>query len=184
LADSAQLPRFTEDYIYFFAREAGRRQVIHRIRPDGTGDERIWDKQIWRGSVSPSGRCLGVTLRSPGEAEDPLFTTKIVEWQSGKEQMVCTDCFVWWSDDRAWLFLTRQTGSGDAETEWYLLPTRAGSELPELPPRGLARLSDAMQVKGARIIRGPTNIAFSRSADVYAFLGETVHRNLFRIPLH
>ena len=124
-----------------------------------------------------------MSSRSPGEAAEPLFVTKIVEWQSGKEHMLCTDCFAWWTDDRRWLALTGQGGSGDMEADWYLLPTRAESELPDLPPRGLARLSDAAQVKGARVIRGRTNVAFSWSTDVYAFLRESVHRNLYRIPL-
>jgi hypothetical protein len=81
------------------------------------------------------------------------------------------------------LALANQAANGELGSEVYLLPIRAGDELPELPPGGLARLSGVARMKGARVINGPTGIALGRSPDIYAYVREMVHRNLYRIPL-
>src|SRR5262249_17501389 len=55
--------RFVGEYIYYAVREPASQSapsVVHRIRVDGTGDERIWTKEFSRLAVSPSGRHLAV----------------------------------------------------------------------------------------------------------------------------
>ena len=64
---SPESPRFAGEYIYYLAREPAAqgalRPVVHRIRVDGRGDERIWTKGFWRVAISPSGRHLALTAR-------------------------------------------------------------------------------------------------------------------------
>ena len=185
---SAALPRFAGDYIYYIG-AAGednvrerRRLRVNRIRPDGTGDETIWDKPFWRAAISPSGRHLAVVVRSSGEESWPLFRLTIVDWQTGNAVPVCADCVGWWSDDATSFILSRQTGA-EEELGTYVLPIRGGTELPNLPPGGYSTIDDAVRENGVRVISETTNVALGRAPNVYAFIRETVHRNLYRVPL-
>ena len=186
----AERPRFAGDYIVYFARDsqgAGERRslVVHRIRPDGTADEAIWTKEFWRATISPSGRYLAVITRSPAEESWPLYRLTIVDWQSGQTYPVCTECKGSWSDNGAWFVIAKQTGGGEGigNTGTYLLPVPPGTELPDLPSAGFATLEDVGRANGARVIKETTDVAIGPTPDIYAFMRETVHRNLYRIPL-
>jgi len=158
---------------------------VHRIRPDGTADEAIWTKEFWRATISPSGRYLAVITRSPAEESWPLYRLTIVDWQSGQTYPVCTECKGSWSDNGAWFVIAKQTGGGEGigNTGTYLLPVPPGTELPDLPSAGFATLEDVGRANGARVIKETTGVAIGPTPDIYAFMRETVHRNLYRIPL-
>ena len=158
---------------------------MHRIHPDGTGDEVVWTKEFWRAAISPSGRHLAVIARSPAEVSWPLYRLTIVDWRSGQTYPVCTECKGSWSGDGAWFMLAKQTGGGEGtgNTGTYLLLVPPGTELPDLPPRGFVKLEDAAHANGARVIKESTDVAIGPTPDIYALVRETVHRNLYRIPL-
>jgi eukaryotic-like serine/threonine-protein kinase len=186
----AERPRFAGDYIFYSAPQSqdaardGRSLVMRRIRPDGTGDEVVWTKEFSRASISPSGRHLAVSARSPAEESWPLYRLTIVDWRSGQTYPVCTECKGFWSDNGAWFVIAKQTGGGEGgNTGTYLLPVSPGMELPDLPPGGFAKLEDAARAQGARVINETTDVAFGPTPDIYALVRETVHRNLYRIPL-
>ena len=179
------VPRFAGEYIYYIADEPASRGVarqVHRIRVDGSGDERVWTKGFWRIAVSPSGRHLAVTQRSAGGDGGQTFSTEIIDWQTGSSTPICKECSGWWSDDGNWFNLAQQTGSGD-QIGVYVLPTRGDSELPEVPLGGFDSIADAAHSKGVRAINQAGDVGLSATADRYAFVRETVHRNLFRIPV-
>jgi serine/threonine protein kinase/Tol biopolymer transport system component len=182
-----EVPRFANEYIYYAAREPAApagvpRSILHRIRADGTGDERIWTKDFWRWAVSPTGRHLALTLRGFAGGGGDVIGTEIVDWQTGNAIPVCKDCSGWWSDDGSWFIIARQSRAGD-QLGLYLLPTSGDTELPEVPAGGFAALADAAHAKGARIIDQAGDVGVSGSPGRYAFVREIVHRNLFRIPL-
>ena len=178
-ATSPESPRFAGEYIYYLAREPAAqgspRPVVHRIRVDGSGNERIWTKGFWRVAISPSGRHLALT------ASDPI-RVEIVDWQTGNAIPICVGCSGWWSDDGAWFNLAQQTGSGD-QLGLHVIPTRGDSELPDVPTGGFGAFADAAHAKGARVINQAGDVGLSATPDRYAFVRETVHRNLFRIRL-
>jgi len=182
-----EVPRFVNEHIYYAAREpasqgAPPRSVVHRIRVDGTGDERIWTKDFSRVAISPSGRHLAVTVpRSRGGAGN-VISGEIVDWQTGNAIPICTDCSGRWSDDGKWFTIAEQDRAGD-QLGLYLLPTRGDTELPEVPAGGFASLSEAAHAKGARVINQAGDVGVSATPDRFAFVREIVHRNLFRIPL-
>jgi Tol biopolymer transport system component len=187
----AERPRFAGDYIFYMAQQSqdtardGRGLVVRRIHPDGTGDEAVWTKEVWRAAISPSGRHVAVIARSPAEESWPLFRLTIVDWRSGQTYPVCTECRGSWSDNGAWFVIAKQTGGGEGigNTGTYLLPVSPSTELPDLPPRGFAKLEDAARAKGVRVINETTAVAVGPTPDIYALVRETVHRNLYRIPL-
>jgi hypothetical protein len=82
-----------------------------------------------------------------------------------------------WSPDQKFLYMnvswTRQT---------YAVPLSPGQILPSLPKEGLARLSDAANLPGAKAF--PAQRAFGGAdPSVYAFPRVTTHRNIYRIPV-
>ncbi len=178
-ATAPESPRFAGDYIYYVAREltpqGTQNAVVRRIRLDGTDDERIWTRPFFRVSMSPSGRHLALTSNDPIRVE-------IADWQTGSLTPICAGCSGWWSDDGAWFNLAQQAGSGD-QLGHCLLPTRGDTEVPDVPPGGFASIADAARAKGARVINQGGDVGLSATPDRYAFVRETVHRNLFRILL-
>lgn len=171
--------RFTADYIYYVERSD---KYLHRIRPDGSNDERLWQGDFWTTTVSPTGRYLAITLRAPEMQAGPRTSTQILDWRTGRTVPVCHNCVAWWSEDGNWLAIAAQSGAGE-ETATYLVPIRGRTEVPELPPGGLTQPADAAKINGAHVIREPGGIALGRTVDSYAVLRETVHRNLYRIPI-
>ena len=81
--------------------------------------------------------------------------------------------------------MAKQTGGGEGvgSTGTYLLPVRPGTERPDLPSTGFATLEDVGRANSARVITATTDIAIGPTPDLYAFIRETVNRNLDRIPL-
>jgi hypothetical protein len=184
--EGAESVRFAGDYIYYQTRErdgptTAVRPVLHRIRPDGTGDETIRTPEYFRSSVSSSGRLLALTTRQNADAQ--ILRLAIVDPQKVVSTPVCSSCAGWWSDDGNWFAITRQGGSGDRLGAIYLLPTWSGTELPDLPPGGFVSVEDAARAKGVRVVNQAGEVALSTSPERYAFVREIVHRNLFRIPL-
>jgi len=116
-----------------------------------------------------------LTLNNPLRLE-------IADWQTNTITPICAGCSGWWSDDGAWFNLAQQAGSGD-QLGHCLLPTRGDTEVPDVPPGGFASIADAARAKGARVINQGGDVGLSPTPDRYAFVRETVHRNLFRIRL-
>jgi hypothetical protein len=61
------------------------------------------------------------------------------------------------------------------------VPVLPGKYLPELPPDGVASAADMVGIKGAKVLDG--SVIAGPTRDLSAALHQTVHRNLYRIPL-
>jgi hypothetical protein len=183
-AKCAEYPRWVDEYIYFTTRtNASAENGISRIRFDGSGDENIWKTEFWRGAVAPNGRNLALVTRSPDESSGPRFKLNIIDWQSGRSVPICTNCVGWWSDNGDWFAIAEENGSGERPAATYILPTGTETGLPEVPRGGFATLADAARAKGVHVINSLGELGLGSTPDRYAFVRETVHRNLYRIPL-
>ncbi len=69
----------------------------------------------------------------------------------------------------------------DLEGSTYLVPLAAGEMFPPIPSEGLHSEGDVAALPGARKIEG--DVVPGPSPDVYAFLRQTIQRNLHRIPI-
>jgi DNA-binding winged helix-turn-helix (wHTH) protein/Tol biopolymer transport system component len=176
---SAEHPRFTSDFIYYIKRTPGG-SYAHRIRLDGSGDEQIWDENIVTLATSPDGRYLAVTLPIDEGGE---WSLELVDWALKRVQPVCKDGMVYWSDDGRSLYVFAGFGKGNKNAPSYLISLRVGSDIPELPAAGLSNVAQLVALKNARTIAAHA-VAAGRTPDTYAYVKETVQRDLYRIPLH
>ncbi len=175
---SAEHPRFTSDFIYYIKRAPGG-SYVHRIRPDGTGDQQIWGENIVSLATSPDGRYLAITLPIDKGGEWGL---EIVEWARKRVQPVCKDGMVYWSDDGRSLYVFAGFGKGNKNAPTYLMSLPMSSDIPVLPAAGFANIAQLVALKNLRTIAAHA-VAPGRTPDTYAYVKETVQRDLYRIPL-
>ena len=185
LQRSANRGRFTPEFIYYVKRTADG-SYAHRIRPDGTGDERIWPEKIITMSTSPDGRFLATSV--PVSKATVEWTLQIVDWRRGRVQRVCDDAVAWWSDDGKQFAIAGGVGKAVPNAATYVVSLAVPNSIPELPANGFADISEFAKLKNARAIlpSGEGRVGaiwLGRKPDTYAYVRETVQRNLYRIPL-
>ncbi len=178
LQPSANRERFTAGFIYYVKRTPGG-SYVHRMHPDGSGDEQIWQEKILALATSPDGRYIAVTLPLAGRSEWKL---EIVDWARKRVQPVCNDALAYWSDDGRSFVVTTGAGKRNKNAPSYLVTLRTANGIPDLPANGFSDVSQFAGLKNAHTIAAGI-IALGRNPDTYAYIKETVQRNLYRIPL-
>jgi len=112
------------------------------------------------------------------EGRGPVELAKAYPVQGGDPVALCRRCFVSWSRDASTMYFTSLGEMGSLKT--LAVPLRGGKMFPALPEGGIATLLDGKSLPGARVIDrmqifpGPT-------PELYAYMVETAHRNLYRI---
>jgi hypothetical protein len=179
LVPSANRVRFAPGFLCYVKR-APAGSYVHPIHPDGSGDEQIWHENIMTLAASPDGRYLAVTLPLKERAEWEL---EIVDWARKSVQPVCKDAIAYWSDDGRSFIATAGSGKKDMSAPTYIFSLPEANGIPELPTNGLSDVSQFAELKHARTIAADI-IGPGRSPDTYAYVRETVQRNLYSIPPH
>ena len=92
--------------------------------------------------------------------------------------------FVRWQPDGRLLYLSVATAmnSAGAAGRTYALPVPRGQLFPKIPPGGFHSEAEISAQPGVRVIDAG-DVSPGRKPGVYAFSRQTVHRNLYRIPL-
>jgi len=178
LQASASRPRFTTEFIYYL-KHTPEGAYANRIHPDGSNDQRIWPEKVVAAAVTPDGRYLAVTVPLGGRSEWKL---EIVDWARKTVQPVCNDAIAYWSDDGRSFFVTAGLGKRDKNAPAYLVTLPKPNGIPELPANGLSDVTQFAGLKNTRtIVAG--EISLGRNPDTYAYVKETVQRNLYRVPV-
>ena len=178
LQASANRARFAPEFIYYLKREPTG-SYVHRIHPDGSGDEEIWNEKVLTLATSPDGRYLALTVPISPQVE---WRLEIVDWACKRVQPVCNDAIAYWSDDGRSFFAIGGVGKRDAGALGYMISLPVASGVPELPPDGLSDVAQFANFKNVRRITEGV-IGPGRSSDTYAFVKETAQRDLYSIPL-
>jgi hypothetical protein len=84
---------------------------------------------------------------------------------------------MWGSKGRVFAVQLRMMKGGKT----VLVPIEPAGAMPRLPAEGFDPVADAGPVKGFKAV--DKNIIPGPNAGQYAWLSESVHRNLYRIPL-
>jgi hypothetical protein len=85
-----------------------------------------------------------------------------------------------WTGDGKNVFVQERVGSSVKKA--YILPLAPGHPVPESIVRGLPSEEEFLKLPGVRVI-AVGDVVPGRTADIYAFTRESVHRNLYRVPL-
>jgi serine/threonine protein kinase len=185
LQTDADCPRFTPGYVLYLKRtQAGA--YMHRVHPDGTGDQQIWDGRIQRVAASPDGRYLAATVPvdkgDTGRTGREEWHLEIIDWARKRVQQVCDGCVAYWSDDGRYFLASSGYGIVNKNAPTYLVSLAPGSGFPDLPSKGVSDITEFARVTHARAIAA-TSIGLGRTPDTYVLVKATVERNLYRIPL-
>ncbi len=169
----------------FFRGLEGNSAFVYRVRDDGTGLQKVFDRPVaGLAGISPDGHWLVVKV--PGT--DGSTTVALPVHQNAPAQVIATaalsfsDLEVHWSRDAKSIYLRLPANPESwAAGRTYVLPLVKGSMWPKMPPKGFQSEADIAKVHEAILLSefdcpGPT-------PETYAFARMTVQRNLFRVPL-
>ncbi|MGH9651778.1 MAG: TolB family protein, partial [Terriglobales bacterium] len=164
--------------IYYRARQANINHLL-RYKPDGTREKVNFPAVHELQNISPDGKW--VSAWAPDPADPKHSGIFVVNTQDGHAAPVCSSCgqlLVYWTADGRSLVLVTLFSPGVERT--YVLPLKAGEDLPRLPAGGWRTLAD-LRSSGARVIN---KLALPLpGGQGYAFLQPSFRRNLYRIPL-
>ena len=176
-------PLFASNEELVFMATEGEESFLYRVKTDGSERRKVYEQPVVAlETVSPDGRYAVVQAEVKGE--DVPRGIFAIPLDGGTPVRICSGlCVVRWSMDGKSLFLSVVGGSHGHSFGWgtFIVPLAAGQMLPKLPPRGVASKADAEALPGAR----PTDLPAlpGLTGKVYAYARQSVHRNLFRIPL-
>ncbi len=156
--------------------------VLHRVQRDGTGLQKvIEDGVLHRGNLSPDGRWLPVRLIGPAGYFSELFSL------DGRAPIPiapagAVDVYLAWSADGQSIFISVSESASSDRGRTYAVPLPSGRMLPDIPADGFHAEAQIAALKGAhRIDSIDTTPGPVRGQ--YAFVRETLLRNLYRIPI-
>ncbi len=164
--------------IYFRVAEGGL-NFLYRMKADGSDRQKALANPIFEfDTISPNGQWAVVIQGSSKSSEVP-FETMLAPLDGGPSVRVCSNyCDATWGNQgRVFAVHLRMRKGGKT----VLAPVESVGGKPRLPSEGFDAVTDSEPAKGAKavdkvIVPGP-------NAGQYAWLSESVHRNLYRIPL-
>jgi serine/threonine protein kinase/Tol biopolymer transport system component len=170
--------------VYFVEGGITGRGQLSRIAPDGTGLVRlVRDPARYLYDVSPDGKwgavwTTGEDVRLYSLEGHPAINVCTFCGTVGAEKRGVTPPVLSWSRSGKYLYLHAAWTS----RETYVIPLLAGEVLPPLPAEGVQTISQIPKLRGAQPV--PQERAFmSDDPSVYAFIRNTTHRNIYRVPV-
>lgn len=172
----------------FFVAAEGKLNFVYRIKEDGTGLQKaIPDPIIFLMGASPDAKWLAAFVELPGAAAAAVVAYPTV---GGASLTLCDRCQVQWARDGKLLYVRFPFFSGNGADprdkekphKTYALPLADSSAFARLAARRFDSEAQLALVPGVRVIDQPLVLP-GPDPSIYAFSKETVHRNLYRIPL-
>jgi len=163
--------------LVFRATEGGL-NFAYRMRPDGTGRQKIIAEAILDlFGVSPDGRWVVTSTKNQDEEHTYAIVAHSLE--GAPPVRLCNSlCFASW-DTQGKFFYLQFPNSSDSNT--YMMPVPAARGLPNLPLAGVTTGSDLKTDKKVLVIpRGFESVA---SPVLYSYTRWNTRRNIYRIPL-
>jgi Tol biopolymer transport system component len=163
-------------HIYFRASEGGS-NFLYRMNADGGDRRKVSSAPILElYSVSPDGRWAVVWQADAGNGR-ASYATAAIPLNGGSPLAICLDlCRALWGENGKTFAILSTTGGSQT------LLTKVGPNgLPSLPSEGVNPNADLKTLKGGKLVK--ELIAPGPLPDQYVIIHQTVHRNLYRIPL-
>jgi hypothetical protein len=164
--------------IYFRAVEGGS-NFLYRMKADGSARQKALANPIFEfDTISPDGR-WAVVVQGSAKSPDVPFETMIAPLDGGQSLRICSNyCDAMWGNQgRVFAIHLRMRKGGRT----VLIPVEPAGGMPRLPSEGFNPITDAEPAKGFKIV--DKTIVPGANPSQYVWLSESVHRNLYRIPL-
>jgi len=189
-------PMFDSAGVLYFAAAEGKVNYVYRIKADGTGLRKaIPDPIIFFMGTSPDSKWIMAFAALPGE--EASAATMAYPAGAGAPIRLCDRCQMQWSSDGKFLYVSFLTwdanGTEQRESEkphkTIVVPLTSSRTFADLAARGFKSEEQLAAMPGARAINlplpqpGQSPVVPGPEPSIYAFAKETVHRNLYRIPL-
>jgi serine/threonine protein kinase len=169
-------PSFGRNGDILFRRTEGSSGFVYRVRPDGTGMQKVFEKPIFIfGGMSRDGRWIKA-FTVPAGNQGPSW--QALPLDGGPSVPIGTYTWHWSAGEDSVAISGAPLPAGRS----YLVPLRSGQFLPLEGREGVRSEQEVAALPGARridadmVVPGP-------SPDVYAFYRTTTQRNLYRIPI-
>jgi serine/threonine protein kinase/Tol biopolymer transport system component len=170
--------------VYFIEGGVAGRDQLSRIKPDGTGLVRlVRDPARYLYDVSPDGKWGAVWTTGEDvklyslEGRPPVNVCTFCGTM-GAEKRGVTPPVLTWSRSGKYVYLH----SAWTSRETYVIPLLQGEVLPPLPPEGLHSVDQVSRLRGAQTVT-QERAFMTDNPSVYAFMRNTTHRNIYRVPM-
>jgi DNA-binding winged helix-turn-helix (wHTH) protein/Tol biopolymer transport system component len=173
-------PHFGPRGQILFQASEGNFNYLEQMNPDSSGRSKVvpYPVSTIKG-ISPGRQwVMGVVPA----AEGPSVLPVAIPVNGGSPRIICADfCVPRWSSTGEFLVVPLEVPSRTSPGRSLAIPVGTGETLPELP-RGGIELAKADSIPGAYWIpRG--DLVPGKDANHFAYVNNTVHRNLYRISL-
>ena len=168
--------------IFFDSTDNGTTYAFRR-RSDGTGRTKvIADAVLSTVGLSPDGRWLVANV--PRAGGNTTEATVAIPIGAGAPMRICNkECFVDWSADGKFLYMTPKGIGGMNARGTYAIPLKPGKMFPEeFPASGIDSEAGLSEIPGAERIP-KADIAPGSNPSTYAFVSSFHRSNLYRIPI-
>jgi Tol biopolymer transport system component len=175
--EEADQPKYAGGGVIYYRSHQQNVNQIFRYMPDGKRERASSIPINELEQVSPDGKWISAwAMDEHDPSHSRVFAISTID---GHELDLCVGCdFGWAAGGRYLVIISDKFGTGAEKT--YLIPLRAGEDLPTLPARGLRQEAD-LKALHPKVIDGEAIAAPGGTS--YAFLRREQHRNLYRIPL-
>jgi DNA-binding winged helix-turn-helix (wHTH) protein/Tol biopolymer transport system component len=178
-ASGEDSPRFGRDDRIVFRSFDGKNHYLVQMDRDSSNRSNVVPYPIGSTmTVSPDRRWMTAVTTMP----NGMAGTFAVPLAGGAPQRICSGCPLLWSPGGKFLYLSVLAPSLDDPGRTRIVPLQPGEMLPKLPRSGIDALDDAKVFPGSSVINMYA-IFPSPDPTIYAYVKNTMHRNLFRIPL-
>jgi dipeptidyl aminopeptidase/acylaminoacyl peptidase len=176
------LPAFGPQGTILFRMNEANQYYLAKMKRDGSGREKVFPNPIFDVfAYSPGGDIALLGLPIEGSRAPGRGAVYAIHTNGGTPRLVCEDvCTAAWSPDGRDFFL-------EAERV-FEIPVPPGEILPRLPAGGVSKNGSDPGIPGVRILKrediGPgLDFIAPGLKSTYAYVKQTTHANLFRIPL-
>jgi eukaryotic-like serine/threonine-protein kinase len=182
-------PSFDSAGDLFFEAAEGKANYIYRLKEDGTGLQKaIPDPIVFFGGVSPDAKWVVALAAHPGE--EASAAVMAYPAGGGAPLQLCDRCLVRWAPAGKFLYVSFLTwdanGTEQRESEkphkTFAIPLTHSQGFDVLAARGFKSEAQLAAIPGVLAIDQPFVLP-GPEPFVYAFARETVHRNLYRVPV-
>jgi hypothetical protein len=179
---SEDSPLYARNGDIFFRGSDGAASYLYRIRQAANSPEKVTAKPIVEPqAVSPDSQWVVVQVPLPDQGTSRGVMAYPTE--GGVPVHLCRIlCFVSWSFDAKTMYVHLLGTSTSNETgKTFAIPLEQGGLFPALPPSGIQSETDLASLHGVKALEGM--ISPGPNNTQYAFTKQSVHRNLFRVPV-